>query len=131
MLKSKEELRIPLRGNIPLSRNSVCVLSVSSETKFDNSDSSFNKSILTLLYLKSETSSHTQVAGIHYYLLWIVSWHYINLKLTLGCFLIKKVGQWFHQFDHETFSKNVFWSINFALSFCQICYVQKSLFWLV
>ena len=31
-----------------------------------------------------------------------------------------------HQLDQATFSKNVFWSVNFVLSFCQTCYVQKS-----
>ena len=43
-----------------------------------------------------------------------------------GYFLINKVCQWFFQLDHETFSKNVFWSVNFAQPFCQICYIQKS-----
>ena len=32
---------------------------------YDCSDPSFSRSILTLLYLKFETSSHTQIAFIH------------------------------------------------------------------
>ena len=41
-----------------------------------------------------------------------------------------EVGQRFYQLDHMTFSKNVFWSANFALSFCQIYYSQMSTLWL-
>ena len=37
----------------------------------------------------------------------------------------------FYQLDHVTFSKNVFWYVDFALSFCQVCYVQNSTLWLV
>ena len=62
-------------------------------TEFDSSDLSFNKSILTLLSLKSETSAHTQIAVIYYYIFLQVSWHEMNLKLTLGYFLINEVDQ--------------------------------------
>ena len=41
-------------------------------------------------------------------------------------FLINKVCHSFYQLDHVTFSKNVFWSVHFALPFCQICWIQKS-----
>ena len=43
----------------------------------------------------------------------------MNLKLHWGYFLINEVGQSFYQLDQLTFPKNVFWSVNFALSFCQ------------
>ena len=52
-------------------------------------------------------------------MIWILNIHW-------GYFLINKVYQWFYQFDHVTFSKNVFWSVNFAVPFCQICSIQKS-----
>ena len=53
----------------------------------------------------------------------------MDLKHTLGYFLINRVGQWFYQLDHVTFLKNVFWSVNFAaLPFCQICYNMKTEF---
>ena len=42
---------------IPLGRNSVCILF----TKFVSSDPSFNRNILTSLYLKSEISAHVQL----------------------------------------------------------------------
>ena len=48
------------------------------------------------------------------------------LNIQWECFLINKVCQWFYQLDHVTFSANVFWSVNFALPFCQICCIQKS-----
>ena len=35
-------------------------------TKFGSSDPSFNRSILTLLYLQFETSTHAQIEVIHY-----------------------------------------------------------------
>lgn len=62
-------------------------------TELDSSDLSFNKSILTLLSLKFETSAHAQIAVIYYYIFLQVSWHEMNLKLTLGYFLINEVGQ--------------------------------------
>ena len=54
-----------------LLENSVCILFISSEwigiflTKFGNSDPSYNRSILKLLYLKSEASVHEQIDVIH------------------------------------------------------------------
>ena len=41
----------------------------------------------------------------------------MNLKLTLGMYsAINEVGDDF--FNLITFSENIFWSVNFALSFC-------------
>ena len=42
----------------------------------------------------------------------IVSW-----KLHWRYALINKVGQWFYQLCNENFSKNIFWSVNYTLSF--------------
>ena len=47
-------------------------------------------------------------------------------NLHWGYFLINKVGHWFYQLDHVTFSENGFWLVNFAVPFCRICYIQKS-----
>ena len=55
-----------------------------------------------------------------------VSWHDMDFRHTVGILLVNKVCQWFYELDHVTFSKNVFWSVNFALPFCQICCIQKS-----
>ena len=59
-----------------------------------------------------------------------VFWHDINLKLTLGYFLINEIDQWSYQLDRVTFSKNVFCAVSFALFFCQVCFVGKSNLWL-
>ena len=48
------------------------------------------------------------------------------LNIHWGYFLINKVCQWFYQLGHVTFCKTVFWLVNFALPFCQICYIQNS-----
>ena len=53
-----------------------------------------------------------------------ISWHGMMLKLTLGYYLINKVGLWYHQIGHVTFSKNVFWSVNCTLPFYQIYFVE-------
>ena len=52
-------------------------------------------------------------------MIWILNIHW-------GYFLISKVCQWFYQLDHVTFSKNVSWSVNFALPFSQIFCIRKS-----
>ena len=77
-------------------------------TKFVSSNPSSNRNILTLLYLKFETYVHVQITVIHYNIFLQVSWNDMDLKLSLGYFLINEVGQWFYQLDHVTFSKNVF-----------------------
>ena len=48
----------------------------------------------------------------------------MNSKLTFGI-LFELVND-FIELDHVAFSKNVFWYVNFALSFYQIYYVQIS-----
>ena len=64
-------LRYNMRGVHMLLENSVCILFISSEwigiflTKFGNSDPSYNRSILKLLYLKFEASVHEQIDVIH------------------------------------------------------------------
>ena len=49
-------------------------------------------------------------------------------QVSWGYFLINEVGQWFYQLYNVTFSKNVFWSVNFVLPFCQIYYGMKTEF---
>ena len=48
------------------------------------------------------------------------------LNIHWRYFLINKVCQSFYQVGHVTFSENVFWPANFALSFCQFCCIQNS-----
>ena len=50
---------------------------------------------------------------------WIWNLHWVY-------FLIYEVGQPFYEIDHVTFSKNVFWSVNFGLSFYQVYSTQMS-----
>ena len=86
--------------------------------------SSFIRSILTLLYLKFKTSVQAQTAFYKFLdMTWIWNLHW-------GCFLINEVSQWFYQLGHVNFSKTIFWSENFSLSFCQIYYAQMSTLWL-
>ena len=77
---------------------------------------------------------HLRIRKLHlfinkYYLQ--VSWHDMDLKHTLGVLLINEVCQRFYQLDCVNIFKNEFWWVNFALPFCQICYIQKSTLWLV
>ena len=44
--------------------------------------------------------------------------------MYLELILMNEVAHWFFQLDYMTFPKNLFQSVNFALSFCQILYVQ-------
>ena len=85
-------------------------------TKFGSSDPSYNWTILTLLYLKFETFAHAQITIVHYYVLFTKilfdKWSWSMILSTWS----------------RDFSKNVFWSVSFGLSFCQICYVQSQLF---
>ena len=75
MLNGKMEgVCIPLLGNILLRGNSVFILCIFSErigifTEFGSSYPSFNRSILTVLYFKSETSAHAEIVVIHCYIL--------------------------------------------------------------
>ena len=92
--------------------------------RFGSSDPSFGRNILTLLFLQVQIAvilNKLQINIIYRFLdmIWILQKHW-------GYFLINKVCQWFYQLDLVTFSKNVFWSVNFALPFCQICCIQKS-----
>ena len=96
-LKKLCVLCIPLRGN------SVCILFISSERiviffiKFCYSDPSFNRNIWRSIYLKFK---QLRMSNCNSSLLRI-SWHEINLKLSLHWryILISEVGQWFYQVD--------------------------------
>ena len=72
-------------------------------TEFGNFDPKFNRSILTLLYLKFETFAYSQIAVNHYYILFTSFLTCTNW----GYNFINEVGQWFYQLDQVTFSKNV------------------------
>ena len=100
--------------------------------KFCSSDSSFNRNILRSLYLKFKASAHAHIAIAYYYALFtnFLTW-YEFLKLSLVYILINEVGQWFYQLDHVTFSKNIFWSVNWTLFYNQIYSVQMSSLYLV
>ena len=71
-------------------RNSGCILLTSSErielffTKLGSSDSSFNWTILKLLYLKFETSAHARIAVIHYYIFFTSSLTWYEFEHILG-----------------------------------------------
>ena len=60
----------------------------------------------------------------------------MNLKLTSGT-LINEVGKLFYKLDQVTkmysdqVDQDVFWSVNFAVVFCQIYYGQMSTIQLV
>ena len=66
---------IQLRRNSLLHRDSVCIFPISSDrtgiflTRFDTSDPSFIRCILTLSYLKFKATTHLPIAVIHYYIL--------------------------------------------------------------
>ena len=51
--------------------------------KFYSSSPSFKRNILRSLNLEFETSAHAQIAITHYSYYLQISWHDINLKLTL------------------------------------------------
>ena len=84
-------------------------------TKFDSSDSSFNKSILTLLYLKSETSVRKFQLSINKYYLQ-VSWHDMDLKDALGILFDK----WSLSVILSTWSCNVSYICILVGKFCTI-----------
>ena len=95
-----EGMCIPLRGN------AICILFISFFRtdwnfliKFCNSDPSFNRKILTSLYLKFKTSAHAHIAITYYFLYLQVLWQDIILNLHRGYILINEVGQGFYQRD--------------------------------
>ena len=57
--------------------------------KFCSSDTSFDRNILTFLYLKFKTSVNVKVGNTHNYVLFTISWHDMNLKLTLEIYFDK------------------------------------------
>ena len=52
----------------------------------------------------------------------------MNLKFTLRTLFDNKVDRKYYQLDLVTLSKNVFWSVNFALLFWQIYFTQMTTF---
>ena len=70
-------------------------------TKLCSSDLSFNWTMLTLLYLKFETSVHARILVIRYYILFTSTLTWYEFETYIGeTFLINKVGQqWFFQLD--------------------------------
>ena len=94
-------------------------------TNFGSSDPSFNKHFDTPIL---ETRNFGACTNRSYSLINII-YQFLDMiwiwNLHWGYFLIIEVGQRFHQLNHLTFSENVFWSVNFTLRFCQICYIQK------
>ena len=109
-------LCIRLRWNIPFRGNSECILfACSNLLQFWGSDPSFNRDILTLLYLKFQTLEHAQIAIARYY--FQISWHNRKLKVTLGNSLINDVGPCIYQLGSMTFSKDTFRSVNCTLPF--------------
>ena len=110
-------LCIRLRWNIPFRGKSECILFACSNLliKFWGSDPSFNRDILTLLYLKFQTLEHAQIAIARYY--FQISWHNRKLKVTLGNSLINDVGPCIYQLGSMTFSKDTFRSVNCILPF--------------
>ena len=98
-------------------------------TKFGSSDPSFNWHCYTwnLKYLHMR-KLQLFIATYYYKFLDMIS----TWNLHWGHFLKNDVGQWFYQVDRVTFSKNVFWSVNFCPSvLLSFFYVQKSTLWLV
>ena len=69
---------------------------------------------------------HLRMRKLHYSLLHII-YKFPKMiriwKLHWGYILVNKIGQWCYQLDHATFSKYMFWFVNFALPYCQFCYV--------
>ena len=139
--KARTHLRGARAGSkeacIPLCGNSVCILSIPSEQI-----RIFKLNVTTLIQVLIETFWHLYTSNLKHLRmrqlrLFITTYHlfivYVLFKflemiwiwnLPWGYFFITEVGQWFNQFDHVTFSKNIFWSLLFSLSFCQIYHTQ-------
>ena len=99
--------------------------------KFCNSDPSFNRNILRSLYLKFNPSAHAHIAITYSFVLFTNFLSYSILNVHWGYILISKVGQWFYQLDHVTFSKSLFWSVKCTLFYNQTCSVQMLSLYLV
>ena len=69
---------------------------------------------------------HLRMRKLHYSLLHII-YKFLKMiwiwKLHWGYILVNEIGQWCYQLDHATFCKYMFWFVNFALPYCQVCYV--------
>ena len=114
---------------IPLCGNSLWILSISSE-----GIGGFYLNLVALIQVSLEEFWHPHTWNLKFLhmsklqlfiickfldMIWVWNLHW-------GYFLINKVGHWFYQLDHVTFSENGFWLVNFAVPFCRICYIQKS-----
>ena len=83
--------------------------------KFDSSDASLNRSILTFLYLKFETSARMRKLQLFITTCHLqFSWHDINLKLTLGILFDK----WSWSMILSTWSRGFFWKFFLLCEFC-------------
>ena len=79
-------------------------------TKFGSLDPNFNRSILTILYLKSKTSAHVQIALIHYYVLFVSCMIWIwNLGILFD--------NWSWSMILSTWSRDIFWKHILVLKF--------------
>ena len=98
-------------------------------TKLDSSDPSI-KTILTLQYLKLETSVHARIAIVHYYVCLQFPWQDMNLKVMLGkpYWLIKLVNSGFFNLIMWLLPKNVFWPINFDCRFAKFVTSKSQLY---
>ena len=100
--------------------------------KFWSSDPSFNRKILRSLYLKLKPSAHGHIAITYHFTIIYKFLAIIRILNALwGYILVGKVGRWFYQLDRLTFSKNIFWSVNWTLFYNQIYTVQMSSSYLV
>ena len=106
--------------SIPPCGNSVCILSISpGQSETFKLSPSFNRSILALSYLKIEAYAQAQITVIFYYILFtsFLIWYDFHLAKWSWSIIL---STWARDFIY------VSWSVNYALSFCQICYFQKS-----
>ena len=105
-------LCIPLRGNIALRGNAVCnfvnffIAHCNFLTKFCSLDPSFNRNILTSLYLKSEHLRMRNYATTRLYMLHTKVSHGVSWKRTLRILLINGINRQRHECDHVTFLRN-------------------------
>ena len=92
--------------------------------KIWNSCQSFNRIFLTHLSLWFEIYICTNCDYSLINTILQISWHDMKRRLEVKYFLIYKLGLWFNHLGHVTFSKIVFWSINFILSSYKTYYIQ-------
>ena len=130
-LLGAERVQGVLRGNsvgiLPISSEWIGIfqlnLAAISQVSIESFWHSYTWNLKHLRKRKSKLLSNT------YYLQ--ISWHDMHLKLILGILFDKWSWSMIFKLDQVTFSENPFWSVNFAVSFCQIYCVQMSALWIV